>query len=435
MSVDLSVKITDRLSFKNPFISAAGPIAGTAENIKKLADAGFGAIITKTASNFGEFQRYPRPLYYVVDYRRHSEDPYYADSWDWMHLDHNSQYPPQKFVEIVRRAFSYCRERNCTLIPSYAGGSVEEWVSLAKAYVEAGADALELNFCCPYPKDMVQIARRKEEAMIGQTFAEDPDAASEVIRQVKKAIPAVPIFPKMPPTARRNIVNLAKLYEQTGSEGITLYANNKVLRIDIETGKPYGYGCTIGTSPGFKMEVLYDTTAVAKATGLKIMGGRGGRTWRDAVEFLMAGASGLQYSVAIMFHGLGYVGEMVRGFEKYMERRGFGSISEFQGIALKHMLEPTELKQKVKPLFGHVKGAKCIGCGRCQDVCSYDAIRLHLKGLHGASQIIRERCVGCTLCGQVCPQNAIEYQEREDAEYVRALFSGHPELAPDDVVL
>jgi ferredoxin len=125
---------------------------------------------------------------------------------------------------------------------------------------------------------------------------------------------------------------------------------------------------------------------------------------------------------------------MVRGLEKYMERRGFTHVSDFQGIALKSMAEPAQLKQKMKPLFGKVIGPKCIGCGRCQEVCSYDAIRLHLKGVHGASQIIRERCVGCTLCGQVCPRDAIEYQEREDAEYVRALFSGHPDLAPEDVV-
>jgi dihydroorotate dehydrogenase/NAD-dependent dihydropyrimidine dehydrogenase PreA subunit len=351
-----------------------------------------------------------------------------------MHLDHNSQYPPIKFVEIVRRAAPYCKEKNCTLIPSYAGASVDQWVSLAKAYAEAGADALELNFCCPYPKDLVQIAKSREEAMIGQAFAEDPNAAAEVIRQVKKVVPGLPIFLKMPPTVRSKIVNLAQAYEQTGAEGISVYANSKVLRIDIETGEPYGYGCAIGTSPGFKMEVLYDVASIAKATRLKIMGGRGGRNWRDAVEFLMAGAAGIQYSVAIMFYGLGYVSEMVRGLEKYMERRGFTHVSDFQGIALKSMAEPAQLKQKMKPLFGKVIGPKCIGCGRCQEVCSYDAIRLHLKGVHGASQIIRERCVGCTLCGQVCPRDAIEYQEREDAEYVRALFSGHPDLAPEDVV-
>ncbi len=434
MSIDLSLKINDRVSFKNPFVSAGGPIAGTAANIKKLVDAGFGAIVTKTASNFGEFQRYPRPLYYLIDYRRNSDDPYYADSWDWMHHDHNSQYPPHKFVEIVRLAAPYCKEKDCTLIGSFSGRGVEEWVSLAKAYVDAGAVALELNFCCPYPIAMVQVAKKKEEAMIGQTFADNPDLALEVIREVKKVIPGVPLFPKMPPTSRRDIVKLAQLYEQAGSEGISLYANHRVLRIDIETGKPFGHGCAIGTSPGMKMEVLYDTAAVARKTKLKIMGGRGGRNWRDAVEFVMAGACGLQYSVAIMVNGLGYVAEMVRGLEKYMERRGFGSVSEFQGMALKGMLEPGEVRNKVKPVFGQVKGARCTGCGRCREVCAYDAIRLQVKGGHGASKIIREKCVGCTLCGQVCPEGAIEYQERDDAEYVRALFSGHPDLAPDDVV-
>lgn len=433
MAVDLSVKVSDKVTFKNPYVSAGGPVAGTVEHIKRLVDAGFGAICTKTASNFKEFQRYPRPLYYVYNYRRHSEDAFYADTWDWQHHDHNSQYPPDKFVEIIRRVAPYCKKNDCTLIGTFAGAGVDQWVSIAEAYVEAGAGALELNFCCPYPQDMVSVAKTEKEALIGESFADRPEGALEVIRAVKKAVPGVPIFPKMPPTSRSAIVKLAKMYEGAGSEGITMYANARVARIDIETGKPIGYGAGIGTTPGNMQEVLYDTIQVALSTKLAIMSGRGARTWRDCVEFILGGATGVQYSVAVMFYGLPYVGELVRGLEGYMERRGFKTIDEMRGASLKYVLKPAEVRHKVAPLVGKVDGSRCIGCGRCKAVCWYDAITVHTKGLAGVAKIDPKHCVGCTLCSQVCPETAIDYSERPDEDYVRALFAGHPDLAPDDV--
>ncbi len=433
MAIDLSVKLSDKVTIKNPFVTAGGPTAGTVDHIKRLVDAGYGAVCTKTASNFASFQRYPRSRYFIYNYRRHSEDPYYADSWDWMHMDHNSQYPPEKFVEIVRRAAPYCKKNDCVLIGTFAAGEVDEWTQLAKAYVDAGAGALELNFCCPTPLALAKVATRATDTKLGEALLDDPEAPTRILTAVRKAVPGIPLYPKMPPTARTRVAALAKQFKEAGADGVTLYANTRMERIDIETGSPIGFGAAVGTNPGVMGDSIYDTMIVAHDAKTRVMGGRGARTWRDAVEFIMAGADGVQYSVAAIFYGPGYVTEMIRGLEQFCKRRGYKAVREFQGVAIGKRVPAAEIKEKLPALVARVVGKKCVGCGRCVEVCCFDGIELFAKGAHAVAKANPKCCVGCTLCGQVCREKAIEYDERPEEDYVRALFGSHPDLAPSDV--
>jgi dihydropyrimidine dehydrogenase (NAD+) subunit PreA len=428
---DMSINLGG-IAIKNPIISAAGPVAGTAKHIKNCADAGFGAVVTKTASYFGEFQRYPRPRYYVFDHRVTAREPHGhgLEEFSWMHTEHNSVYPPDKFAQIIRESAAYCKERDCLLIGSFAGAGLTQWEETAVRYVEAGARALELNFCCPYPQVMSEKSGGCEH-QIGQTFADNPDLGVAVIKRLKELVD-VPLYPKMPPSARRQIQDIARKYTEAGAAGITLYANAMVLKIDIETAEPLGYGAAIGGSHGHMMDSLADVAKLSKELpGISIMAGRGARYWSDAIEFLMAGATGVQFAIAVMFNGLGYVKTMLASIDQWLERKGYTALSEVQGLALPKIYRPAEIRDKVKPLYAKVDGGRCVACGKCEDVCWYDAAALKVKRGKGAARITRENCVGCAICEQVCPVGAITLHERTDAEYLKALASAHPDLVPE----
>ncbi len=426
--VDLSVQL-GKLKLKNPVIAGAGPLAGTAQHIKNCADAGFGAVCTKTTAYFEAIQRYPRPLYYLADYRKNRDDPYYVpDEFMWMHREHNSIFLPDKFAKIIKEAADYCHKRDCAIIGNIAGRSYAEWERMATDYAEAGCDALELNFCCPMPADMKDMARSAEEARIGIAFTQDPAAGEEVIRRLKKVID-IPLFPKLSPEAS-GFPEIAKAFEAAGADGITLFANGNVLKIDIETGKPINYGTTAATSYAFKPLTLAHVSRVAQSTNLAIMSGRGATKWQDVIEFMMGGASAVQFVAIIMVRGLGYARRLLEGVETYMERRGYKSPQDFQGAALPHILTTKQIKEQTKALYSEVVYDKCIGCRRCTNVCWYDAIRPLPKKV----TIIKEKCVGCILCTQVCPTGAIVYKEREsELDHLRALASAHPDLAPEDL--
>ncbi len=428
---DLSVKLGN-IRLKNPIISAAGPVAGTDKNIKKCADAGFGAVITKTTSWFSEFQRFPRPRYYIFDHRVTAREPHgpRPEEFSWMHLDRNSQYPPDKFVKFIKESADYCAERDCLLIGSFAGAGIQQWEELAVSYAEAGAKALELNFCCPYPQTMPEKSSG-DEHQIGCTFGENPELGIPIIKRLKEVV-KIPIFPKMPPTARKYIADIAKKYKEAGADGISFYANSMAVKIDIETAEPLGFGVAIGGSHGHMMDTLADVVKLSKdVPGLPILAGRGARYWSDIIEFLMGGAAAVEFSIAIMVNGLGYVEEMLHDMERWLDKKGYNSLSEVQGLALPKVYRPAEIRDKVKPLYAKVDGVKCVACGRCEDVCWFDAAHLHVKKGKGAASIVEGHCVGCTACAQVCPVGAISLHERTDAEYLRALVSAHPELVPD----
>lgn len=422
---DLSIKL-GKLTLKNPIVAGGGPLAGTVDHIKKCVDAGFGAIVTKTASAPWHMQRYPRPLYALVDYKKNPQDPYYVpDSYTWMHREHNSVYPLDKFPAIVKAAAPYCKEKGTVLIGSFAGRSLAEWEKAAIAYAEAGADALELNFCCPFPPE--GLVKNPEDAHMGIYFTFNSHEANKVVKHLKSIVD-LPMFCKLSPDGSR-FVDVAKDLEAAGADGVTMFANNNILRVDVETGLPINYGPSAGTGPWAKGQSLRWASMVAKETKLAVMGGRGATDWRDVVEFLMAGSAAVQLCSPIMIQGLKSVNNILNDLSFYMERHQYDSVAEFQGKALKNIYTNQEMIDKVTALYAKIDYNKCLGCGRCAEVCFYDAMKFYKKAV-----VKSENCAGCSLCKNVCPAGAINMEKRDnDIDYLRALSSAHPELAPEGV--
>lgn len=432
MKKDLSVQLGS-ITLKNPIISAAGPIGGTADNIKRCADAGFGAVITKTVNRFENFRRYPRPHYYIFDQRVTARTPHtpYPEEFSWLHLDRNSQYPPEKFAEFIKESADYCAERDCLLIGSISGSGVDQWEEMALLYEQAGAKALELNFCCPYPQTMPEMSKDGKEHLIGSTFGENPELGVAVLERLKKSV-KIPLYTKMPPTTRKKIADISAMYKAAGADGISFYANSMACKIDIETGEPLGYGVAIGSTHGHMMDTVADVAKVSKEVpGFPILAGRGARYWSDIIELLMVGAGAVEMSIAIMVNGLSYVEKMLFDMERWLDRKGYDKLRDVQGLALPRIYRAPEIKDRVSAFYAEVDGRSCIACGRCEDVCWYDAAKLYVKNGKGAAKIDRSHCVGCTACAQICPVSAIRVHERSDEEYLRALVSNRPEFVPD----
>lgn len=420
---DLSTKLGP-LKLKNPLVVGGGPPAGTVQHIKNCVDSGLGAIVTKTASTVWYLQRYPRPLYKLLDYKKDPQHPY-DDPKDyfWMHREHNSCYEPIPFAEIIREAAPYCKEHDCKLIGSFSCKTHEEWLHIAKLYEEAGCDALELNFCCPFPPE--GLSKSEKDNHVGIYYTMHPEAAVEVLKLLKDVV-SIPMFVKMSPDGA-NFVQVAKELEAAGAAGVTMFANNKTMRVDIETGKPVIYGPGPGTGTGMKPVSMRWVAEVASACDCSVMAGRGAVTWDDCIEFLMAGADAVQYCSPIMIRGLRCVKEMLRDMEAWLDRRGYKTVEEIKSMARKQIYSNQELVDKVKPLYATVDYSKCMGCKRCWHSCWYDAIKVAKKAV-----IDKNKCAGCSLCSQVCPVSAINMAERpDDTEHFRAMASAHPHLAPE----
>lgn len=421
---DLTTKIGP-LTIKNPIVTGAGPLAGTVDHIKKCVDAGFGAVCTKTTSYSPFLQRYPRPLYRLKDYKKDPDAPrYISDHYMWLHREHNCIIPPDKFTQVIKDSAGYCKEHNTALIATFAGRGMEEWERTVNAYAEAGCDAMELNFCCPFPPKGLEADEKN--AFIGIAFTQNPERGAEVIQMLKQKV-GIPLFPKISPAAS-NVIEVAQMFKEAGADGLSLFANEKLLRVDIETGKPVNHGPCAGTSPHFKAHSMRWISEIVQETGMPILGGRGASNWNDAIEFLMSGAAAVEMCTPIMIRGLGYVEDVLRGIERFLDRKRYDGVESVKGRALKHILTNQQLVDDVKALYSEVDMVKCIGCHRCVEVCVYDAIR----ALPKKAQVIKEKCVGCTICSQVCPVSVISVHERDnDLDHFRAMAWEHKELVPE----
>ena len=122
MMADLTPKI-GKLKLKNPLILGGGPLSGTSSHIRKCVDAGFGGIVTKTATYSYYNQRYPRPLYRVKDFVKKPDDPFYIPrDYMWLHREHNSFFPPDVFIQIIKQIIKYVHDQGAILIGSFAKG-------------------------------------------------------------------------------------------------------------------------------------------------------------------------------------------------------------------------------------------------------------------------------------------------------------------------
>jgi dihydroorotate dehydrogenase (fumarate) len=254
------------------------------------------------------------------------------------------------------------------------------------------------------------------------------DVSCSIVKKVRATVD-IPIMCKMPPSIRSQSKEVASALHDAGANGVEMYANNKGTRVNIEKATPYGFGCGTMNSHGHLSETVYDVAQLVMSNPkVNIMAGRGVRRWEDAVELLMVGATVVEICTTGIVYGANFVQEFLLNIEQFMNRKKYAGIDDLRGVALKKVLMPSEIKDKVTPVFAVVIPGKCSACGRCEEVCAYEAAAVAYKKGRGVAKITESKCVGCTLCSQICPEDAIVLKERDNEGYLKALMSRHPEL-------
>ena len=169
-----------------------------------------------------------------------------------------------------------------------------------------------------------------------------------------------------------------------------------VLAIDPISGEPLlgeKYGWLSG--PPIKPIALRVVSEIAEVFGKTIIGVGGVINGRDAAEFIMCGASGVEVCTAALFKGPGIYGKIAKELEEFMKENGYETIEDFRGIALER-----ERKRSGTPWITD----RCTACMICEKGCPAGAITIETKG----KGHISEDCTRCGLCLTLCPTRAIE---------------------------
>ena len=202
------------------------------------------------------------------------------------------------------------------LVANIWGASIEGYAEVA-AKMGDSVDAIEMNVSCPNVKAG------------GHTFGQDPTVLGEVVAVVRKAT-RLPLLVKLAPNVP-SIVPYVKACEDAGADALSLINTIPAMVIDIERRVPVLANVTGGLSgrgihPA-AVKLVYDAH---RATKLPILAMGGVYGAKDAIEFLLAGATAVAVGTAT-FTNPGVIAEVYDGIVAYCERQGFASVRDLVG--------------------------------------------------------------------------------------------------------
>jgi dihydroorotate dehydrogenase (NAD+) catalytic subunit len=305
MREDLTVEIAG-LRLRNPTMLSAGVLGLSGLSLRRVWDAGAGAVVTKSLG---------------LNPRRGYSNPTTVDVGCGFV---NAMGLPNPGVEGYVEEVQVARAGGeAVIIASVYGGSPQEFAEAAGVVEAAGVDAVELNLSCPHVKGF------------GVEAGQNPGLVRSVVDAVKGSV-SLPVFAKLTADTS-DIKALAKAAEESGVDGIVAINTVRAMAIDVESGRPILSNRIGGLSgPAIKPIAVRCVYEVAETVDVPVIGCGGVVDWSDAVELLLAGASAVQIGTAIAYRGLTVFAEVLKGVERYLRKKGFKSVGELVGLSHKY---------------------------------------------------------------------------------------------------
>lgn len=214
-------------------------------------------------------------------------------------------------------------EQKARVIVSIAGETIEEYSTLArKLRSVSGLSAVEVNISCP------NVENR------GLVFACDPDASRKVIDGVRKTIGGeLPIIAKLSPDVT-NLPDIARGVVDSGADALALINTVLGMTINLDSLKPHLGGKTGGLSgPAIRPIAVRAIYQVHEALpSVPILGMGGVSSGRDALELILAGASGVSVGTASFGNPTALV-KIQNELRDLLAAKGFATLKDAVGFA------------------------------------------------------------------------------------------------------
>ncbi len=294
----LEVNLTG-LKLKSPIILASGILGVSYSSMKRVIDAGAGAVTTKSIG--------PTP-------RKGYRNPSIIEIYPGTFMNAVGLGNPgiDDFVSEIKEI----KEHNIPLIVSVFGDTNESYLNVATKAEQAGADAIEINISCPHAKV--------------SSIGIDRDLTYSVVKTLKAKL-KIPLFVKLNP----NITDLGEIAlaaQKGGADGVVAINTLSAMVIDINTKRPilaHGSGGLSGKAiHPIAVKKVYDLYQLLK---IPIIGCGGISTWKEVVEFILVGASAVQIGTAL-YKGVEIITEINNSLINFLEINGYKSITELIGL-------------------------------------------------------------------------------------------------------
>ncbi|WP_420186873.1 dihydroorotate dehydrogenase [Bacteroides pyogenes] len=219
---------------------------------------------------------------------------------------------------FVQHIYPRIKNTQTNIIVNVSGSAIEDYVKTAEILNELDKiPAIELNISCPNVKQG------------GMSFGVSAKAASEVVKAVRSAYKKTLIV-KLSPNVT-DITEIARAAEETGADSVSLINTLLGMAIDAERKRPVLSTITGGLSgPAVKPIALRMVWQVFNSVNIPVIGMGGIMDWKDAVEFMLAGASAIQIGTANFVDPRVTI-QVEDGINNYLDRHGYNSVKNIIG--------------------------------------------------------------------------------------------------------
>ena len=288
------------VSFKNPVMTASGTFGSGMEYSEFVDLNKLGAVVTKGVANV------PWPG---------NPTPRVAETHGGMLNAIGLQNPG---IDVfVNRDIPFLKQYDTRIIVNVCGKTVEDYLDVVDKLADQPVDMLEINVSCPNVKEGA-IA-----------FGQKADALYNITEQIKKHAKQ-PIIMKLSPNVT-DITEMAKAAEAAGADALSMINTLTGMKIDINRRTFALANKTGGLSgPAIKPVAVRMVYQAAQAVKIPIIGMGGIATAEDAIEFILAGATGIAVG-AMNFVNPYATEEIVAGIESYMQKYNVSDINELIG--------------------------------------------------------------------------------------------------------
>ncbi len=310
---DLSVTVAG-LPLKNPIVAGSGEATMTMEGLRAAVDAGAGAVVAKSTN---ESQRARRQLE-VAEYLL--LDP----EWrvlPWGHAPRSASLlcrsglvgePFDRWLEILTAADAYAADQDAYVVASLIVADLEEAKRSARQIERAGLRWLELNVGPPYRGEAPVDAIRSEVEAAGVT---------EVVDAVRREVD-LPLTVKL--SGHGDPLDAAAAARRAGADAVCLAGRFAAFLPDLATRRPHlgTYGAIGGA---WALPVTLRWVAKARSAlgpTYPLIGTNGARDGYDVARFMLAGASAVQLTSAVITEGPTVLTRAVGELDGYMDEQG-----------------------------------------------------------------------------------------------------------------